>query len=85
MWASMDDHLVQDNVEINKKEIVDNQFSPILETKTCIINQLPKSNCHSKSSVAKNQWTIARKRHLEKQIVIILASKYSITMTTTLD
>lgn len=38
--ASMDDqrrpqpdHLVQDNVEINKKEIVDNQFSPILETR----------------------------------------------------
>jgi exonuclease III len=78
----MDDHHLQDNVVINKKAIIeDNQFSATLEIKKTfsIINlYFPKSNCHLKNSAAKNQWMIARKKHLEKLTVIIAASRFLI-------
>ena len=81
MSASMADHLVQDNVEINKKVIEVNQYLQTLETKIYTNNQLEKSNYHSKNSEVKNQWTIAKKKRREKEIVTILVSRFSnITM-----
>jgi len=80
MSASMADHQVQDNVERNKKVIEVNQYLLTQETKIYTNNQLAKSNYHLKNSEAKNQWTIARKKRREKEIVTIPASKFSITM-----
>ena len=76
----MADHQVQDNVEINKKVIEVNQYLPTQEIKIYTNNQLEKSNYHSKNSEVKNHRTIARKKRREKEIVTILASKFSITM-----
>ena len=79
MSASMADHQVQDNVEINKKVIEVNQYLQTQEIKIYTNNQLEKSNYHLKNSEVKNHRTIARKKRREKEIVTILVSKFSTT------